>query len=183
MENKRSAENKEHSLHQSLDTYHVVSIRHDLPRVTKSYPEETRYYSPPDAFWLSRLRPSSANKESPTEESTLSTEAYDIHYSRVNGPCELTFQVQSSRVWSIVDTSSGDHHPVLTAFLRAYNSHEDVILSPDDIWLMICIYFAQYVNHNLDELAHLYLDDQTSKVLTIENEETDETEWERAKEQ
>jgi hypothetical protein len=79
-------------------------------------------------------------------------------------------------VRSFLDTSAGDHHPVLTAFLRAYNSHEDVILSPDDIWLMICIYFAQYVNHNMNELSDLYLDEQTSKILTIENEDTEPTE-------
>ena len=162
-------ENKDHF-------HHIVSIRHDLPRIDKSYPEETRQYLPPDQFWLRKLCPLSKGEESPLADRPLSTESYDIHDSYVNGPCELVSRYRSSRMRSLLDTSSGDHHPVLTAFLRAYNSHEDIILSPDDIWLMICIYFAQYVNHNVNELAHLYLDEETSKVLTIENEETDQTE-------
>ena len=75
-----------------------------------------------------------------------------------------------------LDTSIGDQHPILNAFLQAYNFHEDIILSPDDIWLMICIYFATYVNQNRDELTHLYIDDQQSKILTVENEQTSSTE-------
>lgn len=174
MENKRSAESKDHCLHPSpTPPYHIVSIRHDLPLIDKSYPEETRQYLPPDQFWLRKLCPLSKGEESASLDRPLSTEAYDSH---VNGPCELVSRYQSSRIRSFLDTSSGDYHPVLTAFLRAYNSHEDIILSPDDIWLMICIYFAQYVNHNSNELAHLYLDEVTSKVLTVEYEETDQTE-------
>jgi len=75
-----------------------------------------------------------------------------------------------------LDTSNCVSHPILIAFLHAYNSHEDIILSPDDIWLMICIYFAKYVNHNITKLNHLYINDQNNKLITIENDQTVESE-------
>ena len=50
--------------------------------------------------------------------------------------------------------------------MRAYNSHEDIILSPDDIWLMICIYFCQYVNENAEQLRHLFVEHEERKQLT-----------------
>jgi len=68
-----------------------------------------------------------------------------------------------------LDTHSGDSHPVLKAFLSAYNSHEDVILSPDDIWLMVCTAFAKYVNDNAEKLRHLFVDHQDKKTLTVED--------------
>ena len=72
-----------------------------------------------------------------------------------------------------LDTSVDEQHPVLSAFLQAYNFHEDLILSPDDVWLMILISFASYVNENRTNLADLYFEDnETARVLTIENEET-----------
>jgi hypothetical protein len=35
---------------------------------------------------------------------------------------------------------------------------------------MICIYFASYVNANPERFAHVYVNDPTNKLLTIENE-------------
>src|SRR6185312_16520137 len=32
------------------------------------------------------------------------------------------------------------------AFLQAYNNHEDVTLVPDDVWITILFVFTQYVN-------------------------------------
>ncbi|CAF1185197.1 unnamed protein product, partial [Rotaria sordida] len=36
------------------------------------------------------------------------------------------------------------NHALFLAYLNAYNSHEDIVLSPDDLWLMITIYYAKY---------------------------------------
>lgn len=74
-----------------------------------------------------------------------------------------------------LDTSNCESHPILTAFLHAYNSHEDIILSPDDIWLMICIYFSKYVNQNSKNLNHLFINNEKTKLITIENEEAIES--------
>jgi hypothetical protein len=41
---------------------------------------------------------------------------------------------------------------------------------------MICIYFAKYVNNNTTKLNHLYINDQNNKLITIENDETVESE-------
>lgn len=43
-----------------------------------------------------------------------------------------------------VDTFECANHPILTAFLYAYNSHEDVILSPDDMHLLRSICQSEF---------------------------------------
>lgn len=34
------------------------------------------------------------------------------------------------------------------AFVQAYNNHEDLVLSPDDVWMIICMHFSKYINDN-----------------------------------
>ena len=53
-------------------------------------------------------------------------------------------------------------NPFLQAFMNAYNNHEDILLSPDDIWFMICLNFTKYVNENAQKVRHLFVD-HTSK--------------------
>lgn len=66
-----------------------------------------------------------------------------------------------------LDTSSTENHAIFSAFLFAYNSHEDIVLSPDDIWLLICIYFSQYVNEHAEQLRSLFVDHEDRQTLTI----------------
>jgi hypothetical protein len=68
----------------------------------------------------------------------------------------------------LTDTSLCNNHAIWSAFLYAYNSHEDIVLSPDDIWMMICIYFSKYVNQNAEKLRSLFVDHQGQKKLTVE---------------
>jgi hypothetical protein len=65
------------------------------------------------------------------------------------------------------DTSLSKNHAIFSAFLYAYNSHEDIVLSPDDIWLMICIYFSKFVNENAEQLRSLFVDHEGKKKLTV----------------
>jgi len=65
------------------------------------------------------------------------------------------------------DTSLSENHAIFSAFLYAYNSHEDIVLSPDDIWLMICTYFSKYVNENAEQLRSLFVDHEDQKKLTF----------------
>ncbi len=65
------------------------------------------------------------------------------------------------------DTSLCNKHTILSAFLYAYNSHEDIVLSPDDIWMMICMYFSKYVNDNAEKLRSLFVDHDGQKKLTV----------------
>ena len=76
---------------------------------------------------------------------------------------------------SFTDTSICKNHAIFSAFLYAYNSHEDIVLSPDDIWLMICIYFSQYVNDNAEKLRSLFVDHEGKKLLLV-RQFTDEPE-------
>ncbi|UJR37591.1 hypothetical protein I4U23_030289 [Adineta vaga] len=131
------------------EKYHTISLRNDLPRIPKYYQEESLHFDVPNEFWMKKLTSSSSEK-------------YHIHFSSTNGPY----------------TSICENHPILTAFLRAYNSHEDIILSPDDLWLMICIYFAKYVNNNSTKFSHLFINNQTNRSITIENDQTIESNWE-----
>ncbi len=77
------------------------------------------------------------------------------------------FVFLSTYICLYLDTSSTENHAIFSAFLFAYNSHEDIVLSPDDIWLMICIYFSQYVNENAEQLRTLFVDHDGRKKLTI----------------
>jgi hypothetical protein len=52
--------------------------------------------------------------------------------------------------------------------LYAYNSHEDIVLSPDDIWLMICTYSSEYINGNAEQLRSLFVDHEGQKKLIVE---------------
>ncbi len=70
-------------------------------------------------------------------------------------------------IFLCLDTSSKENHAIFSAFLFAYNSHEDIVLSPDDIWLMICIYFSQYVNENTEQLRTIFVDHDGRKRLTV----------------
>lgn len=58
-------------------------------------------------------------------------------------------------------------HPVFEAFLAAYSNHEDIILSPDDIWLMITIYYAKYVDDNAEQLRSLFVNHEEKKTLEV----------------
>jgi hypothetical protein len=77
------------------------------------------------------------------------------------------FMFLLTHIFSYLDTSSNQNHAIFSAFLFAYNSHEDIVLSPDDIWLMICIYFSQYINENAEQLRTLFVDRDGRKRLTI----------------
>ena len=43
------------------------------------------------------------------------------------------------------------------SFVHAYNSHGNIILNPDDIWIMICFYFSKYVDINSDKLRNKFV--------------------------
>ncbi|CAF4013388.1 unnamed protein product [Adineta steineri] len=120
--------------------YHTVTICASLPKVNKDYNTYETLKDLPDAkYWVHKVD----NEATPTR--------YKVQHIIANGP----------------HTSSGDNHALFTAFLRAYNSHEDIVLSPDDIWLMICIYFSKYVNENAEQLRTLFVDHEGKKLLTI----------------
>lgn len=66
----------------------------------------------------------------------------------------------------------------LDAVLGAYNNHEDLVLSPDDIWMLICLQFSKHVDENAEQLRDLFVEHQGQKQLeVITFNETKEEEW------
>jgi hypothetical protein len=60
-------------------------------------------------------------------------------------------------------------HPdnFLGAFVEAYNQHGDVLLSPDDVWIMILLFFSKYVNKQADVLREKFVSHEGKKKLTV----------------
>ena len=56
---------------------------------------------------------------------------YRSLYTTANGPC-----------------TEMSPNTVLQAFISAYNQHHDIVLSPDDMWMLVCLEFAVYINNN-----------------------------------
>lgn len=64
------------------------------------------------------------------------------------------------------------------AFLEAYNNHYDVILSPDDIWMVICLQFTKYVNAHAEAIQELFVQHEGKKKLTVTTwNEQEESQW------
>jgi hypothetical protein len=53
------------------------------------------------------------------------------------------------------------------SFLSAYNLHGDILLNPDDIWLMISLYFSKYVDSNAQILRNKFVNHKGQKKLTV----------------
>ncbi|CAF3679537.1 unnamed protein product [Rotaria sp. Silwood1] len=119
--------------------YHTVTICANLPKINKYYSVEELKDLPPTDYWLKKM----------DEEDEKA--CFKIQHVVANGPY----------------TSDNENHAIFSAFLFAYNSHEDIVLSPDDMWLMICIYFSQYVNENAEQLRSLFVGQDDRKKLTV----------------
>ncbi|KAG8876103.1 hypothetical protein FRB97_004457 [Tulasnella sp. 331] len=50
---------------------------------------------------------------------------------------------------------------------QAYNTHHDLVLRPDDVWLAILIQFNFYVNAHAEELRHLFVAHEGKKKLVV----------------
>ncbi|CAF4028392.1 unnamed protein product, partial [Rotaria sordida] len=73
-------------------------------------------------------------------------------YTVTNGPC----------------TRLNSTNAVLKAFLLAYNNHQDLVLSPDDMWFIVCLQYAKYVNDHAEQLRSLFVEhSEGKKVLCV----------------
>jgi hypothetical protein len=106
----------------------------------------------PDTYWPSSLNGYSYDNKPPQ---------YKLQYAKANGTA---------------DTPSSN--PFLTSFMHAYNNHEDIILSPDDVWTVITLNFTKYVNENAEELRKIFVDHDGKKKLTVKEPiGKDENDW------
>jgi hypothetical protein len=73
------------------------------------------------------------------------------------------------------------HHSnaFFSAFVNAYNDHQDITLAPGDVWLLVCLHFSKYVNDNAEKLRSQFVAHEGQKKLTVTTwNETSESEWE-----
>ncbi|CAF1135814.1 unnamed protein product, partial [Didymodactylos carnosus] len=57
-----------------------------------------------------------------------------------------------------------DKNPIVETFVLAYNNHQDLILSPDDMWLLVCLKFAKYVNNNAEAMRPYFVSHTEGKI-------------------
>ena len=60
------------------------------------------------------------------------------------------FNLINENIYYYTDTSNGtgqsfESNNFIGSFLNAYNTHSDIVLNPDDIWIMISLFFSKYV--------------------------------------
>ena len=58
-------------------------------------------------------------------------------------------------------------HPFILSFLNAYNQHGDVLLTPDDIWLVITKFISRYIDENAEVLRHKLVRHEGKQTLTV----------------
>ena len=64
------------------------------------------------------------------------------------------------------------------AFVAAYNTHGDVVLSPDDVWLVICMQFSKYIDHHAEEMRHMFVEHTGQKALSVTTgKDLEESQW------
>jgi hypothetical protein len=61
-------------------------------------------------------------------------------------------------------------HPVIVGYLRAYQNHYPITISPDIMWLMISKGFSNHVNNSPEELRSQIVSFKGKKTLTVVRE-------------
>jgi hypothetical protein len=67
------------------------------------------------------------------------------------------YSIKHENIYYWTDTSTGveqtfESNNFIGSFLNAYNTHCDIVLNPDNIWIMISLYFSKYVDANVKTL-------------------------------
>jgi len=61
-------------------------------------------------------------------------------------------------------------HPVIGGYLKAYQNHYPVTISPDIAWLLICQGFANHVNNNPEKIRSKIVSFEEKKTLTVQRD-------------
>jgi len=74
-------------------------------------------------------------------------------------------------------------HPVILGYLRAYQNHYPLTISPDIAWLLICQGFANHVNNSPEKIRSKIVNFEGKQTLTVERniagaEKLADVEWE-----
>lgn len=64
-------------------------------------------------------------------------------------------------------------HPVIVGYLKAYQNHYPITISPDIAWLLICQGFSNHVNSNPEKIRSQILSFEGKKMLTVQRNVSD----------
>lgn len=64
-------------------------------------------------------------------------------------------------------------HPVIVGYLKAYQNHYPMTISPDIAWLLICQGFSNHVNSNPEKIRSQILSFEGKKMLTVQRNVSD----------
>jgi hypothetical protein len=89
---------------------------------------------------------------------------YSVRKSRINDRCvDLDHDVELEKE-TVTRTENGCY---ISAWLEAYNNHLDIVISPDDCWLTVCLMFSEYVSQHAEELRDKFVSHDGKKKLTV----------------
>ncbi|CAF3943558.1 unnamed protein product [Adineta steineri] len=142
------------------ERFHTIVIRGDLPTIEKQYSADIPTDLPPADHWIRGVIDYLASDR--WDRNNFEDDQFKVQYTISNGP---------------YTSPAYGGHAIFRAYLNAYNSHEDIVLSPDDLWLMITIYIAKYANDNAEKLRHLLVNHDGKIKLTIEQVQPDPESW------
>jgi hypothetical protein len=55
----------------------------------------------------------------------------------------------------------------LNTFLLAYNNHGDIVISPDEIWIMIMLFLSNYIDENAEKLRSQFVKHEGQQKLQV----------------
>ncbi|CAF0929238.1 unnamed protein product [Adineta steineri] len=166
------------SAYAANERFHTIVVRGDLPTIEKQYSADIPTDLPPADHWIRGVIDYLASDR--WDRNNFEDDRFKVQHTISNGPCNMLSDGLSIFAFLSVfpDTSPAyGGHAIFRAYLSAYNSHEDIVLSPDDLWLMITIYFAKYANDNAEKLRHLLVNHDGKIKFTIEQAQPDPESW------
>jgi len=78
-------------MNRTLNKYHTVAIRCDLPRIEQDYQDESIEIQPPNDFWMKVFQRMNGEIEN-----------YQIQYNSTNGPCKISLENFVDRINFVV---------------------------------------------------------------------------------
>ena len=98
-----------------------------------------------------------------------------LYYTSTRSKCAAlskNYNLKDDHIYYYIDTSTGEEQTIETnnfigSFLNAYNTHSDVVLNPDNIWIMISLYFSKYVDKNAETLRSKFVNHDGKKKLVV----------------
>ena len=87
----------------------------------------------------------------------------DYYHGKMKGQGEVYFYRDTGAEQRHISRESN----FFKAFYCAYQNHGDLILIPDDVWMSISIFLAQYIDKHAEKLRSLFVKHEGQKQLVV----------------